>query len=81
MPLMGSENLATPAHFTLSPRPMPRRKKCPRTNEGSPNGLETSPRTILFSANPDPRREEWHAIEGSLPKRPKKKDKYHRIVM
>ena len=31
------KNLAIPAHFISSPRPMPRRKKCPRTNEEGPN--------------------------------------------
>ena len=56
------------------------RKKCPRTNEESLNCLETSPRTILFLANPNPRREERHAIEGSLPEHPRKKDKYSRTV-
>ena len=79
--LVGSKNLATPAHFILSLRPMPRRKKCPRTNEESPNCQETSPRTILFSANRDHRREERHAIKGSLPGHPKKKDKYSGSTM
>ena len=49
---VGSKNLTTLAHFKLSPKPMLRRKNCPRTNEESPNGPETSPRTILFSARP-----------------------------
>ena len=31
---MGPKDLGTPAHFISSPRPMPRRKKCPRMNEG-----------------------------------------------
>ena len=78
---IGSKNLATPVYFMLSPRPTSMRKKCPRTNEESPNCLETLPRTILFSANSDPRREEWHAIEGNLTEHPKKKDKYSRTAM
>ena len=73
---MGSKNLTTPAHFILGPRPMPRRKKCPRTNEESPNCQAASPRTILSSANRDYRGEEWHAIKGRLTEHPKKKDKY-----
>ena len=47
---VGLKNLTTPVHFILSPRPMPRRKKWPRTNKESPDSLETLPRTILFSA-------------------------------
>ena len=31
--IVGSKSLATPAHFILSPRPTPRKKKCSRTNE------------------------------------------------
>ena len=68
---VGPKNLATPAHFISSPRPMPRRKKCPRTNEEGPNYQETLPRTILFSANRDHRRRKRHATKGSLPERPK----------
>ena len=45
------KNLATLAHFISSPRPTPRRKKCPRMNEKSPNCQETLPRTILSLAN------------------------------
>ena len=78
---MGSKDLATLTHFILSPKPTPRRKKCPRTNEESPNCQETSPRTILFLANQDHRREERHAIKGSLPKHPKKKDKCNRSAI
>ena len=70
---VGSKNLVTPTHFILNPRPTPRRKKCPRMNEESPNCLEISLRTILFLANRDNRREERHAIERSLPEHPKKK--------
>ena len=78
---IGSKNLATPVYFMLSPRPTSMRKKCPRTNEESPNCQETSLRTILFSANRDHRREERHAIEGNLPGHPKKKDKYSGSAM
>ena len=78
---MGSKSLATPAHFILSPRPMPRKKKCPRTNKESLNCEEVSPKTILFSANRDHKREEQHAIKGSLVEHPKKNDKYSGSVM
>ena len=39
--VVGPKNLAIPVHFTSSPRPTPRRKKCSRTNEKSPNCQET----------------------------------------
>ena len=74
--IMGSKNLTTPAHFILGPRPTPRRKKCPKTNEENPNCQAASPRTGLSSANRDYRGEERHAIKGRLVLHPKKKDKY-----
>ena len=64
---VGPKNLVTPAHFILSPRPTPKRKKCPRTNEEGSNCQETLPRTILFSANQDHRRRKQHATKVSLP--------------
>ena len=78
---MGSKNLTTPAHLILGLRPMSRRKKWPRMNKEGPNGPETSPRTIVSSANLDPSREEQPVINGSLLGRPKKKDKYCRTAM
>ena len=47
---VGPKNLTTPAHFVHNPRPSPRRGKCPRTHNESPNGLEMLLRTILSSA-------------------------------
>ena len=79
--IVGSKNLATPAHFILSPRPTPRKKKCPRTNEESSNCQAALLRTILSSANQDYRREEWYAIKGSLVEHPKKKDKYRGLAI
>ena len=71
---VGSKNSATSAHFILSPRPMPRRKKRQRTNKESPSCQETSPRTIVSLANRDHKKEEWHAIKGSLLGHPKEND-------
>ena len=34
---VGPKDVATPAHFVSSPRPMPRKKKCPRMNKESPS--------------------------------------------
>ena len=74
--IVGSKNLTTTAHFILGLKPTLRKKKCPRTNEESPNCQAASPRTILSSANRDYRTEERHAIKGRLAEHPKKKDKY-----
>ena len=52
---------------------MPKRKKRPRMNKESPNCQETSPRTILSSANRDHKKEEQHAFKDSLSEHPKKK--------
>ena len=79
--IVGPKNLATPAHFISSPRPMPRRKKCLRTNEEGPNCQKTLSRTILFSGNQDHRRRKRHATKGSLPERPKGKRKCNETVM
>ena len=72
--IVGSKNLTTPTHFILGPRSMPKRKKCPRTNEESPNCQAASPRTILSSTNRDHKKEERHAIKGNLPRHPQKND-------
>ena len=70
---VGPKNLATTAYFISSSRPMPRRKKCLRTNEESPNCQETSPRTILSSANRNRKKEERHALKDNLLGRPRQK--------
>ena len=72
---MGPKDLATPIHFISSPWPMPRRKKCPRTNKESPNCQDILPRTILSSANRDHGRGKRHATKNSLLERPKGKPK------
>ena len=74
--IVGLKSFSTPAHFILSPRAIPRKKKRPRTNEESPNYQATLLRTILSSANRDYGREERHAIKGMLTEHPNKKDKY-----
>ena len=79
--IMWGQSLATPAHFILSSRPTPRKKKCPRMNEESPNCQAALPRTILSSTNRDYGGEEQHATEGMLAKHPKKKDEYCGSVM
>ena len=68
---MGPKGLKTPAHFISGPRPMPKRKNCPRTNEGNPNYQDTLPRTTLSSANQNRRRGRRHIVRGSPLEDPK----------
>ena len=75
------KNLATPTHFISSPRPMPRRKKCPRTNKEGPNYQGMLLRTILFSVNQDHGKRKQHATKGSLPERSKGKHKCNETAM
>ena len=70
---VGPKDLSTPAHLISSPRPTPRRKKCPRMNKEGPSCQETLPRTILFLANQGHRRRKRHTHKDSLPGRPKQK--------
>ena len=71
--IVGSKNSTAPAYFIQGPRPMPRRKKHPRMNKESPSCQETSPGTILSSANRNRKKEEQYALKNSLPGRPKQK--------
>ena len=68
---MGPKDLGTPAHFISSPRPMPRRKKCPRTNKGNPDYQDILPRTTLFAVDQNHRRGRCHIARGSPLKDPK----------
>ena len=79
--IVGSKNLATPAHFISSLRPTPRRNKCLRTNKEGPNCQETLSRTILFLANQDHERRKRHTTNGSLPERHKGKHKRDKSAM
>ena len=53
---MGLKGLKTSAYFISGPRLMPKRKTCPRTNEGNPDYQDILSRTTLFSANQNRRR-------------------------
>ena len=77
----GAKEFGNPAHFISSPKPAPRRKKCPRMNKEGLNYQETLPRTILFSVNRDRGRKKQHTTNGSLPERPKGKHKCNESVM
>ena len=68
---VGPKDLGTPAHFISSPRPMPRRKKCPRTNEGNPDCQDIQPRMTLSSADQNHRKGRRHVARGSPLEDPK----------
>ena len=71
MNIVGSKDLGTPAHFISSLWPMPRRKKCPRTNKENPDCQDILSRTTLSSADQNHVRGKRHAAKGSLLKHPK----------
>ena len=73
--------MATPAHFTSSPWPMPRRKKCLRTNKEGPNCQDILAKTILFSASRDHGKRKCHATKDNLLERPKGKHKRSGLAM
>ena len=68
---VGLKDWQIPAHFISSPRPMPRRKKCPRMNEGNPDCQDILPRTTLSSANQNHRRGRRHIARSSPYEDPK----------
>ena len=68
---VGPKDLGIPAHFISSSRPMPKRKKCPRTNKENPNCQDILSRTTLSSADQNHRREKCHAARGSPFEHPK----------
>ena len=49
---VGPKDWATPAHFISSPRPTPRRKKCPRMNKEGPSCQEGESGMPLKTASP-----------------------------
>ena len=62
---MGPKDLGTSAHLISNPRPTPRRKKCPRTNERNPSCQIVLPRTTLSSASQNHGREKRHVGQGN----------------
>ena len=61
----------SPAHFISRPRPTPRRKKCPRTNEGNLGCQDILLKTTLSSADQNHRRGRRHVAQGSPLEDPK----------
>ena len=68
---MGPKDRGIPAHFISSPRPTPKRKKCPRTNKGNPDCQDILSRTSLSSADQNHGRGKCHAARGSPLEHPK----------
>ena len=77
MIIVGPKELVTPAHFISNSWPMPRKKKCPRTNKKNPDRQGVMPRTTLSSADQDHERGRCHATKESLLERPNGKPKCH----
>ena len=71
MGIVGPKDIRTPAHFISSPRPMPRRKKWPRTNKGNPDCQDILLRTTLSSADQNHGRGKRHVARGNPLKHPK----------
>ena len=70
---MRPKDLGTPAHLISSPRPTPRRKKCPRMNEMNPDRQIVLPRMTLSSTSQNHRREKRHVARGN-PLKDRKRD-------
>ena len=68
---VGPKDLGTPAYFISSPRPMPRRKKCPRTNKGNPDSQDILSRTTLSSVDQSHGKGKCHVARGSPLEHPK----------
>ena len=71
MILVGPKDLGTLAHFISGPWPMPRRKKCPRTNKGNPDCQDVLPKTILSSADQNHGKGKRHTARGNPLEYPK----------
>ena len=63
--LWGQKALEASAHSISSPRPTPRRKKFPRTNEGNPDYQNVLPRTTLSLAGQNHGRGRRHVARGN----------------
>ena len=67
----GSRDFGLLAHSISSPRPTPRRKKCPRTNKGNPDCQNILSRTTLSSVDQNHRRGRRHVTQGNPLEDPK----------
>ena len=73
--------MASPTRSISSPMPTPRRKKCPRTNEGNPNCQNVLPRTFLSSTGQNHRRGRHHVARGNPFEDPKRNFKPYGLAI
>ena len=64
MILVGPKDLGTLSYLISSPRPTPRRKRCPRVNEGNPDHQIVLLRMTLSSAGQNHRRKRVTLLEA-----------------
>ena len=79
--LWGQKVLEALAHSIPSPRPTPRRKKCPGTNEGNPNCQNVLPRTTLSSTDQIHGRKKRHIPWGHPLEDHKRDSKPYRLAI
>ena len=79
--LWGQKVLEASTHSILSPKPTPRRKKCPRTNEGNPDCENVLPMMILSSAGQNHRRGRHHVARGNPLEDPKRDSKPYELAI
>ena len=75
----GQKVLEASAHSISSPKPTPWRKKCPRTNEGSPDCENVLPRTTLSSAGQNHNRGRRHVARDNPLEDRKRDSKPYRL--
>ena len=81
MIFVGPKDLGTLSYLISSPGPTPRRKKCPRVNEGNPDHQIVLPRMTLSSVGQNHRRETRHVARGNLLKDCKRDSKPYGIAI
>ena len=79
--LWGQKVLEALAHSISSPRPTPKRKKCPRMNERNLDCQNVLPRTTLSSAGQNHRRGRRHVARGNPLEDPKRNSKPYGLAI
>ena len=81
MIMWGQKVLEASAHSISSPRPTPRKKKCPRMNEENPDCQNVLPRTTLSPAGQNHRRGRRHVTRGNPLEDPKRDSKPYGLAI
>ena len=81
MHMWGQKVLEASAHSISSPRPTPRRKKCPGTNEGNPDCQNVLSRMTLSSVGQNHGREKCQVARGNPFKDRKRDFKPYRLAI